>query len=88
LTETEVEAIARMANVSDDVLRTIASTRIWMKNYTICSALTRNPKTPVAISMNLISRLNDRDMKMLAIDRNVPEVLRLTARKKLSDSGR
>ena len=69
-------------------LRTIASTRIWMKNYTICSALTRNPKTPVAISMNLISRLNDRDMKMLAIDRNVPEVLRLTARKKLSDSGR
>ena len=44
LTETEVEAIARMANVSDDVLRTIANTRAWMKNYSICSALTRNPR--------------------------------------------
>lgn len=84
LTEMEVETIARMANVSDEVLRTIAATRTWMKNYAVCSSLTRNPKTPVGISMNLISRLNDRDMKMLSIDRNVPEVLRITARKKLA----
>src|SRR5207245_2081890 len=33
LTEQEVESIARMANVSDDVLRAIGSNRAWTKNY-------------------------------------------------------
>ena len=43
--------------------------------------LARNPKTPPAISMNLVPRLQDRDLKMLAVDRNVPEGVRLSARK-------
>jgi hypothetical protein len=33
--------------------------------------------------MNLLPRLNDRDLNMLSIDRNVPEPLRIAARKKL-----
>jgi hypothetical protein len=84
VSETEVESFARMANVSEEVLRVIGGTRAWMKNYAIMSALTRNPKTPVAMSMNLLARLNDRDLRQLSTDRNVPDVLRLTARKKLS----
>ena len=36
VTEQEVEAFARMGNVSEDILRTIAPTRAWMKNYGIC----------------------------------------------------
>jgi len=83
LTESEVEGIARMANVSEEILRIIAFTRNWMKSYAIVSALTRNPKTPVAVSMNLISRLNDKDLRMLSTNRNVPDVLRITARKKI-----
>lgn len=83
LSETEVEGIARMANVSDEILRIIASTRAWVKNYRVVVALTKNPKTPVAVSMNLLSRLNERDLRMLTTDRNVPDVLRLTARKKI-----
>jgi hypothetical protein len=83
ITETEIEAIAKMANVSDEILRIIGSTRAWVKNYNVALALTKNPKTPVALSMNLLSRLNDRDMRMLSIDRNVPDILRITARKKV-----
>ena len=83
LTETEVEAIARMTNVTEEVPRTIASTRAWIKSYAICVALVKNPKTPVGVSMSLLSRLNDRDMRGISTDRNVPEVLRTTARKKL-----
>ena len=83
LTETEVESIAKMANVSEEILRIIGHTRAWVKNYTVMLALTKNPKTPVAMSMNFLSRLNDRDLRMLSMDRNVPEVLRLTARKKV-----
>ena len=83
LSETEVESIARMTSVSDEILRIIAHTRAWVKNYGVMLALTKNPKTPVAISMNLMARLNERDLKVLSTDRNVPEILRITARKKI-----
>jgi hypothetical protein len=81
LTESEVEAFAKMANVSEEVLRIIANNRAWTKKYSVLSALARNPKTPPAISMQMVPRLNDRDMKSLSIDRNVPEAVRLIARK-------
>ena len=91
LSESEVEGFARMANVSEDVLRTIGATRAWIKNYSVVVALTRNPKTPVALSLNLVSRLGDRDLANLSVDRNVPEPLRVAARKRTvsgSSSGR
>jgi hypothetical protein len=81
LTTSEVEAFAKMANVTEEVLRTIAMNRSWVKNYAVVAGLTRNPKTPPAISMQMVQRLNDRDLKMLAMDRNVPEAVRLAARK-------
>ena len=83
LTTSEVEAIARMAQVSDEILRIIALNRAWMKNYNVVWALTKNPKTPVALSLNLLPRLADKDLRTLSTDRNVPDVLRVTARKKL-----
>ena len=54
-----------------------------MKNYNVVAALARNPKTPVAISMNLLSRLSEKDLRTLSTDRNVPDVIRVTARKKM-----
>ena len=86
LTEQEVEGIARMASVSDDVLRIIGANRAWMKNYKIASGLTRNPKTPLALSLNILHRINDRDLATLAVDRNVPEQLRIAAKKKIGKS--
>jgi hypothetical protein len=84
LSDTEVEAFSRMANVSEDVLRTIGTSRAWTRSYTVVSGLIKNPKTPPAISLPLLSRLNERDVKGLVTDRNVPEVLRLAARKVLA----
>jgi hypothetical protein len=81
LAETEVEAFARMANVSEDVLRTIARNRGWMRRVAVAVALVKNPKTPAAISLHLLPRMNQRDVKQLSIDRNVPESLRLNAKK-------
>jgi hypothetical protein len=85
LTETEVEAIAKMTSVSDDVLRIIGRTRAWMKNYTIVAGLAKNAKTPVALSMNLLSRLTEKDLRQITTDRNVPDVVRTSARRKLSN---
>ena len=77
LRETEVESYARMSNVSDDVLlRLIGNNRSWTKSYLITAALARNPKAPLAISLRLVSRLNERDLKMITRDRNVSEAVR------------
>jgi hypothetical protein len=84
LTDTEVENFARMQNVSDEVLRLIGTSRAWTKSYAVVSALVKNPRTPTAVSMPLLTRLLERDLKGLAVDRNVPETVRLSARKQLS----
>lgn len=81
LNDSEVENFARMANLTEDILRIIGSNRAWVKNYNVVSALTKNPKTPPALAMNFLQRLNERDLKRLATDRNVSEPVRLAARK-------
>jgi len=83
MTEQEIEAIAGMASVSEDVLRMISNNRGWMKNYKVALRLVKNPKTPIAVSMNLLPRVMERDMVGLSTDRNVPEQLRIAARKKV-----
>jgi hypothetical protein len=83
LSEPEVEAFARMASISDEILRIIGSNRAWTKNYNVILGLTKNPKTPLALSLNFMPRLSSRDLQMLSVDRNVPEPLRVAARKRV-----
>ena len=83
ITDQEIESIAKMPTISDELLRMIAYTRAWVKNYGVVLGLVKNPKTPLAISMNLLPRVNDRDMRLLSQDRNIPDTLRVTARKKV-----
>lgn len=81
LSEQDIESFAKMRTVSDEVLRSIAGNRSWMKNYVVVLALTTNPKTPVRISMNLVTQLNARDLRYVVTDKNVPEAVRRQARK-------
>ena len=81
--EAEVESFAKMGNVSEEILRTIAMSRAWTKNYGVLLALVKNSKTPVALTLNMMQRLNDSDVKKLSNDRNVPEALRVAARRKV-----
>ncbi len=81
ITDVEIEAIAKMRNVTEEVLRLLGTTREWAKNYTVIHALVNNPKTPQSISINFIRRLNSKDLKLLCRSRDVPELIRRTARK-------
>jgi hypothetical protein len=85
LTESEVENFAKLANVSEEVLRTIGMNRSWIKNYGVIAALTRNPKTPLAVSMRFVQRLSERDLKMIALDRNLQEPLKVLVRKRITE---
>jgi hypothetical protein len=79
--EADAEAIANMKSVSEDVLRAVAHRREWMKKYSLMAAIVRNPRSPIDVTVPLILRLSQRDQTTLAADRNVPEVVRVTARR-------
>lgn len=81
ISDGEVESFATLKNVSEDVLRTIASIRRFNKNYNIIRALVNNPRTPLDLALRQIPRLNALDLKNLGGNRNVPETLRTAALK-------
>lgn len=81
ITDTEIEAIAKMRNVTNDVLRLLGTTRQWVKNYAVVQALVNNPKTPQTVSTNFIGRLITKDLQALIKSRDVPDLLRRMARK-------
>ena len=81
ITESEIETYAKLANLTEEVLRAIGTNRSWTKNYNVIAGLARNPKTPPALSMTFLQRLNEKDLKALTTDRNAPESVRLAAKK-------
>ena len=81
ITEAEIEQFASMKNVSDEVLRRIGNNRDWTKKYTVINSLVKNPRTPLPIAMGFVSRLQPRDIKAIAVDRNVPEAIRRSAQR-------
>jgi len=83
LTEGEIERIASMRNVSDEVLRNVGINREWSQNYAVVANLVRNPRTPPSLSTNFVARLNSKDLKILGGDRNVPEIIRRMAKRTL-----
>lgn len=76
LSDQEIESIAMMKNVSEDVLRLIAMNRKFLRSYAVARNLVNNPKAPIDVGLPLVTRLNDRDLKELSRNKNVAEVLR------------
>ncbi len=81
ITDSEIEMTARSRSVPDEALRKISKNREWLKRYAIVFALVTNPKTPPGISITLVSRLRIKDLTLLEKNKNVPEVVRASAKK-------
>ncbi|HJQ36328.1 MAG TPA: hypothetical protein VKB93_04240 [Thermoanaerobaculia bacterium] len=81
LTEQEIENIAGMRNVEEEVLRIIATKRDWSAKYNIMVILCRNPKTPVGVVLPFINRLTLRDLKGLKDDKGVSQIVRESAKR-------
>lgn len=81
INDQEIETIANMRNVSEDVLRQIAINKNWTRSYSIAHSLVRNPKTPVGLTLGFLNRLNKRDIKNLAGDKNISDALRKMAKR-------
>ena len=73
ITDGEILAIAQMRDVSEKILRYIASNRMYRQNHQIVLSLLHNPRTPVGVSLGLgISGLSDRELTDLVKNRNIP----------------
>ena len=81
LTEDEVEKYAAMKDVCEDALRVITLNRRFMKLYVVVKALVNNPRTPIDVGLHLVARVNEFDLRRLAQNRNVADVIRHTAEK-------
>jgi len=84
ITEQEVELIASMKSLAEDILRQIASSRQWSRSYNIMHNLARNPRTPISNSMTIMSRLQLRDLVGISKNRNVPDAVRRHATRLLA----
>jgi hypothetical protein len=85
ITEQEIENVAAMRTVSDEVLRLISVNRGWARNYSIIHNLARNPKTPIPTAMNILLRIRTKDLLILSQNRNVSETVRRQAHRLVSN---
>jgi len=83
LTDSEVEAIALMKNVSEEVLRVVGTKRDFAKNYAVIHNLVKNARTPIGTTLGLINRILTSDLRALARNKNIPEVLRKNAQRQV-----
>jgi hypothetical protein len=74
--DAEMETFAAMKNVQETVLRSISTKRNYMKNYGVLRALVSNPKTPLDVALPLLAHLLVKDLRSLAINKNVNETVR------------
>jgi hypothetical protein len=79
ITDQEIESIAAMRTVSDEVLRVIGLNRAWARSYPIILNLARNPRTPIASAINILPRIHTKDLKQISQNRNVSEAVRRQA---------
>jgi hypothetical protein len=71
LGDEEVIALAKNRSADDELLRIIADSREWTKNYQVRLSLVTNPKTPLVAALRFLAGLHERDVRMLAKSKNV-----------------
>jgi hypothetical protein len=84
ITDQEVENIASMRTVADEVLRLIAMNRSWARSYNIIHSLCRNPRTPIPTVIGILPRIRSKDLKSLSQNKNVSEAVRRQAERLFS----
>ena len=81
LSESEAGAIAANKNLHGDVLREVAMNKEFLRSYKVKIGLVNNPKCPVSVAVGLVPLLQRSDLASLARNKNVPSVVRRTAKK-------
>jgi hypothetical protein len=81
LSDMEMENFAGMRDLDSDLLRQMGNSRLFLRKYSTILTLVKNPKTPSAVSLNLLKLVREADLKYLERDKNIPEVIRRQSKK-------
>jgi hypothetical protein len=80
ITDGEIIGLANSRTVNTDVLRYIYSNREFTRTYVVKASLVRNPKVPLPTALKMLFTLQEKDIKELARDRNVPQTIQSQAK--------
>jgi hypothetical protein len=80
ITDGEILSLANSRTAGADVLRYIYESRDFLKVYALRVALVRNPKVPLPTALKFLPTLQEKDIKELARDRNVPATVQAQAK--------
>jgi hypothetical protein len=80
ITDGEILGLANSRTVNAEVLRYIYSSREFLRNYAIKMSIVKNPKVPLPTALKLLVTLQEKDIKELARDRNVPQTIQSQAK--------
>jgi hypothetical protein len=80
ITDGEVMVLANSRTLNSDVLRHIYSNREYLKIYAIKMSVVKNPKVPLPTALKFMYTLQEKDIKELARDRNVPQTIQAQAK--------
>jgi hypothetical protein len=80
ITEGEITMLANSRTTNADVLRYIYSNRDFLRSYALRLSLVKNPKVPLPTALRFLQSLQERDIKELARDRNVPQTVMAQAK--------
>ena len=83
ITDKEVASIAGDPSSSLDAISYIASNKALSKSYAVKLALVNNPKTPMKTALMLLETIRMNDLKNIAKSRNVSNVIKQRAAKKI-----
>lgn len=81
----EVETFAKNPQISEAVLRSIADSKTWMKSASLKYIIVTNPKTPGDIALRWMRYLNVADLRKISKSKNLPQLIAVTAKKRLAD---
>jgi hypothetical protein len=88
LTINEVEGYCSMRQLDDEIFRKIVGNREWVRHPGVILNLVKNPKVPLALTMPLVRYLTLRELRNVMRDPNLPEGVRTTSRKLLTEKRR
>ena len=80
ITDGEVMTLANSRTLNAEVLRHIYSNREYLKIYAIKMSIVKNPKVPLPTALKFMYTLQEKDIKELARDRNVPQTIQSQAK--------
>jgi hypothetical protein len=81
MTDGEIVSAASNRNLADDVIRTIAGNKEFLRKYPVKVALVNNSKTPVPTALSLLKSMHKKDLKQVSRNHNVSSIIANSAKK-------